>query len=113
MGEDSRKPWSITARQTGLDASLQVRRQGRGALDGGCAPDDLEPHQPPEMRKNGRTITASGSDDVLHNVPDPVLIEQAIHQTEAEQLLGFAFSLFVDFHGYSATCFAVSSARRR
>src|SRR5262245_6134679 len=65
------------------------------------------------MRKDGRTITASGGDNMLHHVSDPVLIEQAIHQTEAEQLLGFAFRPFVDFHGYSATCFAVSSARRR
>src|SRR5262245_49462872 len=100
MGEDSRKPRPIPARQTGLDPSLQIRRQGRGALDGGRMPDDLEPHQPPEMRKNGRTITASGSDDVLHHIPDTVLIEQDIHQTETEQLLGFDSSLFVDFYGY-------------
>ena len=59
------------------------------------------------------TIAVAGSDNVLHHLPDAVLIEQAIDQAKAEQLLGFASRLFVDFHRYAATCFAVSSASRR
>src|SRR2546426_12011619 len=113
VGEGGAESGAIPALETGLYVSLQIRRQGRGALDGGCVPGEVECHQPPKMRKDGRTITVTGSDEVLHHVPDAVLIEQAVHQTIAEQLLGLAFRLFVDFHGYSTTCLAASSARRR
>ena len=41
------------------------------------------------------------------------IIEQTIHETQAEQSLGLAFRPSVDSHGYAATCLAVSSARRR
>ena len=46
-------------------------------------------------------VTGVVSADVSRNVPDTVLIEQSVHQTKVEQLLGFAFSLFVDFHATS------------
>ena len=69
--------------------------------------------KPPKMRQDGQAIALAGRHDVSHHLPDAVLIEPAVHQTKAEQLLGFAFRSFADFHGYAATCLAVSSARRR
>src|SRR5262245_37882236 len=84
LGEDSHESRPVSSRETGFDVCLQIRRQGRGALDSGRAPGDVEFHQPPKMREDGRTITVAGSDDVSHHVSDTVLIEQAVHQTIAE-----------------------------
>ncbi|HZD49137.1 MAG TPA: hypothetical protein VE178_10365, partial [Silvibacterium sp.] len=94
-GAESR---AIPARQTGLDGGLQIPRQGRGTLHRSRVPGEFESHQPPKMRKDSCTITVTGCDDLLHHVPDTILIEQAIHQAMAKQLPGFALRLFVDSH---------------
>jgi hypothetical protein len=50
------------------------------------------------VRNDARRTAAARGDDVSHDATDTVLIEQAVHQTVAEQLLGFAFCPFGDFH---------------
>src|SRR5262249_725308 len=104
---------AVEACETGLDGGPQIRRQGRGALDRGRAPGEVELQQLAEIRQYGRTIVAPGRDDELHRPPDAVLVEHAVQHAITEQFLGFPSHPFAGPHGYAAICFAVSSARRR
>src|SRR5262245_10454084 len=70
VGEGGIESRAIPARQTGLDGTLQIRRQGCGALDGSRVPGKVEFHQTPKVPEDGRTIALAASDDELHHVPD-------------------------------------------
>ena len=73
----------------------------------------IESHQSQKVREDGRTIPATGSDDTLHDVAGPILIQETFHVAKAEELLGLAFHAFVAFHLSAATCSTASSASRR
>ena len=62
-------------RQAGLDCCLQVRRQGRSALDAGRVLGAIESYQPQKTREDGRTIPVTRSDDVSNNLADAVFVQ--------------------------------------
>src|SRR5262249_3400942 len=92
------EPWAVPPPQTGLDRRLQVLWQRRRAFDVSRMLRTLESNQSHKVLKDGRTISATDSDDVLNDLADPILVQETIHAAKAEQFLGLAFRSFVAFH---------------
>src|SRR5262245_21711086 len=65
------------------------------------------------MSEDGRAIPITGREHALYDLPDTILVEQALHRTKAVQLLGFAFLLSADLHRCAVICLELSSDRRR
>ena len=71
-------------RQAGLDCRLQVRRQGRSALNAGRMFGAIESYQPEETREDGRTIPVTRSDDISHHLADAVFVQHLTFHAKAE-----------------------------
>src|SRR6185369_1475672 len=104
---------AVAASQAGLYRGLQVRRERRRALDRSRVPAELEPHKPPEVRKHRDAAVTRRRSELLHHAANSRLVEEAVHETIAEQLLGLAACTPGDLHRQLVTCFTVSSASRR
>jgi hypothetical protein len=81
---------SVEVHEAGLDAGLQLGRQGDGALNFGRAAFDIEFQKALEMRQDGEIAARLGVKDALDNLPGTVFIQQPVHNANTEEFFGFA-----------------------
>ena len=79
----------------------------------------IEHHQPLKLFQQSQGTSSLGLENLVYYLANPVLIEHAIDDAQAEELPGLTSNLCGFLHAgpvapaYALSCFAVSSARRR
>src|SRR5438552_6952316 len=79
---------AVFARKVRLHTDAQVFRELERAFDSRRAPRDVQLHEALEVRQDGHVAARFLSDDLLHDLADAVFVQQRVHQTTAEHLLG-------------------------